>query len=556
MLYERAYDYCKWCIEPDNDKCPKYVKKQAQIFLNICDDKDEISFFDHKKAEKIEKLLTLVNIPKGENVGKSVVTTLTGFQCLLLLAPFCVMMKEDPEKRRYENIVLEIARKNAKSYISALICLILMILEPKFSRFFTVAPTGALARETFAQIKQFVQVSPALDKHFKLRRDNIICTLTESEYVPLNYNTSTLDGKLPNCFLGDEVGALPVAYPLEAMRSGAVLLKNKLGIIMSTKYPTVDNPFEDEVDYCKKVLDNVLEDTTTFGLLYEPDNPAGKWENDDRILAHANPLALDVPILWDNLIKKRNIAIEKPAARSNFLTKHCNIISTDSGTEQFIDIQDLKQCRIDEFDWSNRDVYVGLDLSMTNDNTSVVMVTRDEYGHLVSKPMCFIPTDNVETKTRNEKCDYKKYIDLNWCIACGTNIIDYSKVEAYIIETLQQDYNVNVIGVGYDRYNAISSVNKLEQAGLDCIEVKQHSSVLASPTKLLFEEITTHNFRYETNQLYEINFVNAVCTYDTNLNRYVHKKKSNGKVDMVVATINAVCLLQQQELYDDTWICQ
>lgn len=555
MNYEKAYKYCKWATENTNKKVPKYVKKQCQLFIDIWDNNNDISYFDHKKAEKIEKLLTLVNVPKGEGVGKPVTHTLVGFQWLLLVAPFCVMMRDDNTKRRYENIVLEICRKNAKSYVSALICLVLMILEPKFSRFFTVAPTGALARETFKQIKEFVQVSPALEKHFKLRRDNIICTLTESEYVPLNYSTSTLDGKLPNVWLGDEVGALPVAYPLEAMRSGAVLLKNKLGIIMSTKYPTVDNPMEDEVDYAKKVLDKVIDDVTTFALLYEPDNPTGDWETDDNILAHGNPLALDVPILWDNLLSKRNIAIEKPASRSNFLTKHCNIITSDSGNEAYIDINDLQQCRIDNFDWNGRDVYVGLDLSLTNDNTSVVMVTRDEYGHLVARPMCFVPTNNVDLKTKEEKCDYPRFIEEGNCIACGDSIIDYGTVENYIIETLQQKYNVNVLGIGYDRYNAMSSVNKFEEAGLDCIEVKQHSSVLSAPTKLLYEEITTHNFRYVTNQLYEINFVNAICTYDTNLNRYVHKKKSRGKVDMVVATLNAVCLLQQNEIYDDSWVC-
>ena len=295
-MYEKAYQYCEWSLDDDNNKVPKYVKKQCQLFKDIWDDKDKSSIFDHNKAKKIEKLLLLVNVPKGDGVGKSVVHTLTGFQWLLLIAPFCVVMREDNNKRRYENIVLEICRKNAKSYVSALICLILMILEPKFSRFFTVAPTGALARETFKQIKEFVSVSPNLEKHFKLRRDDIVCTLTSSEYVPLNYSTSTLDGKLPNAWLGDEVGALPCSYPLEAMRSGAVLLKNKLGIIMSTKYPTVDNPFEDEVDYCKKVLDGVVDDITTFGLLYEPDNPKGEWETDETILCHGNPLAIDVPI--------------------------------------------------------------------------------------------------------------------------------------------------------------------------------------------------------------------------------------------------------------------
>ncbi len=58
------------------------------------------------------------------------------------------------------------------------------------------------------------------------------------------------------------------------------------------------------------------------------------------------------------------------------------------------------------------------------------------------------------------------------------------------------------------------------------------------------EKITNGEFEYEKNTLLEINFENARCTYDTNMNRYVTKKKSCGKVDMVVALINAVYLLQ------------
>ena len=38
---------------------------------------------------------------------------------------------------------------------------------------------------------------------------------------------------------------------------------------------------------------------------------------------------------------------------------------------------------------------------------------------------------------------------------------------------------------------------------------------------------------------------NAKCVYDTNMNRYVNKKKSNGKIDIVAATINAMYLLEQ-----------
>ena len=105
-------------------------------------------------------------------------------------------------------------------------------------------------------------------------------------------------------------------------------------------------------------------------------------------------------------------------------------------------------------------------------------------------------------------------------------------------------------------YSSISSVQKWEEAGITCVEIKQHSSVLHPPTKLLAEKIEDGQFHYVRNKLLEINFQNARCTYDTNLNRYVNKKKSSGKVDMVVALLNAVYLLQQDIIFGDEFVCQ
>ena len=91
----------------------------------------------------------------------------------------------------------------------------------------------------------------------------------------------------------------------------------------------------------------------------------------------------------------------------------------------------------------------------------------------------------------------------------------------------------------------MSTAQKLEKAGYNMVEIRQHSSVLHPPTKLLKEKILNKEFKYTKNRLLEINFQNARCSYDTNKNLYVHKKKSTGKVDMVVSLINATYLLQQ-----------
>ena len=63
------------------------------------------------------------------------------------------------------------------------------------------------------------------------------------------------------------------------------------------------------------------------------------------------------------------------------------------------------------------------------------------------------------------------------------------------------------------------------------------------------EKILEGKFRYAENPLLEINFQNARCVYDANLNLYVNKKRSAGKVDMVVALINAVYLAEQDLLF-------
>lgn len=58
----------------------------------------------------------------------------------------------------------------------------------------------------------------------------------------------------------------------------------------------------------------------------------------------------------------------------------------------------------------------------------------------------------------------------------------------------------------------------------------RHSALWTTlPTKLLSEKITNGEFEYEKNILLEMNFENARCTYDTNMNRYVTKKKCESK---------------------------
>lgn len=548
-MENKAYRFClEW---KDREETPAYVKKQMQEFLYICDGKSDKYTLNEKKLRQIENILKILIMPKGLKAGMTLYESTTGYQWLFYTAILCIVHRDMPGKRRYEIGVLEICRKNFKTYTIATIFILLFLTEPQFSKFFSVAPDGSLSREIKEAISETLRSSPLIYEHgdtkrFKILRDYIMFKPTQTQYIPLSYSTSRMDGRLPNVFCADEVGALPISYPIEAMRSGQLNILNKLGFIISTKYPTIDNPFEDWVKYSKRILDGLEDDETVFALLYEPDNTRN-WETDDLILKQANPVALEIPEIWEDLLKKRAYAIAVESARENFVTKHCNIVYQGVGTETYVDVSDVQQCRVASIEWSGRVVYVGLDLSQTDDNTSVSMVTVDDDNNILADSFAFIPEGRIDEKSASEKVDYKNLVRGDHVIACGDRVIDYSVVENFIL-SLEERFGVQIQAIGYDRWNALSTAQKLESAGYNMVEVRQHSSVLHPPTKLLREKILKQEFQYEKNPLLEINFQNARCTYDTNHNAYVTKKKSKGKVDMVVSLINAVYLLEQDAL--------
>lgn len=546
-----AYKYALWCAEEPDRKVPKYVKLQCRKWLDIAAGADGEAEIDMDAVAKIERLLKIMTHP---DTRKPIYESLEPYAWLFIIATLCTKWRESGY-RYYTTALLEIARKNFKTFNSGVIFILLMLTEPNFSRFFSVAPDLRISSELKLAIRKIIKTSPELydeeDPAFKLLRSGVICLLNDNEYTPLAYSEDRMDSAMANAYLADEAGALD-AYPIEAMRSSQVFLKNKLGIIISTQYPNDLNALIDEIDVAKKTLDGLLTDNGYFSLLYEPDDDlkeGDNWQTDDRILYQANPNAVEYKHLFEELKKKRTMAILYERRRENFLCKHCNILYKNMGVEGFIDIQKVKLCSRPASDewWNGRRVWVGLDLSLSEDNTAVAIAT-EEAGTIYARVMGFIPAGRLELKEAKEHVDYAKSIKAGECIDCGDETIGYDVVENYIL-TLKSTLGVEVAQIGYDRWNAISTVQKLENENYECVEIKQHSSALHAPTKLLKEAILNQKFEYDANTLLEINFENARCTEDTNLNKYVNKKKSAGKVDMVVALINAICLLQQELLY-------
>ena len=124
-MKNKAYEYAKKCI--DKKTTPKYVKLQMKEFIDICEDKSEKYILSKKKLKQLESILKLLIMPKGLKAGKTLYECTTGYQWIFYTAVLCVVYRDNPKKRRYETGILEICRKNFKTYTIATIFILLFL---------------------------------------------------------------------------------------------------------------------------------------------------------------------------------------------------------------------------------------------------------------------------------------------------------------------------------------------------------------------------------------------------------------------------------------------
>ena len=202
---------------------------------------------------------------------------------------------------------------------------------------------------------------------------------------------------------------------------------------------------------------------------------------------------------------------------------------------------------VNHIDWTSREVFIGLDLSTTDDNTALAIVDADVSERIIADVYAFVPSGKIKTKEHREHVNYTQLIKTGKVLACGEKVIDYGNIIDFIIKWERENKAI-IKGVSIDPFNADDVINELDIFGYDVTLTTQHSRILHAPTKFLRECILTNRFTCENNELLLINFQNAICTKDTNLNSYVNKRLSSGKVDMVAALINAVYLARKEDL--------
>ena len=86
-----------------------------------------------------------------------------------------------------------------------LIFVILLLIEPKNSEFYSVAPDRELSSIVKKELGKIIEASPAISDRFKVKRSEIDCLLNNSTMIPLAKSENRMDGRKANVFVADKL---------------------------------------------------------------------------------------------------------------------------------------------------------------------------------------------------------------------------------------------------------------------------------------------------------------------------------------------------------------
>jgi phage terminase large subunit-like protein len=549
LLLDKAVKYSQDVIS-GKEITTDEVKTQCRWFLEDLRKQynDDFKYYlDKKELKKINDILKLLNFATGINIiGMPILEGLWGFQAFFLCSIFGWRFKSDRKKYRYRDITLFIPRKNAKSFLCAVILILLMLLEDDYSEFYSICLDRELAAETKKAMTQVIDASPLVGKYFKISTTlsgKITCLLTHSYYQARTAEGNKNNSIRPSAFVCDEMGAFKDYKNYNAMKSGQLSVKNPIRMKTTTAYAENESIMLEELEYIRKVYNGVVDDDRMFALLYYATDEH-KW--DDIGLQMSNPLR--IPENYQEIKDNRKTALEKPLEQEEFLTKHMNIFVQENSIKKYLDFNKWILGRKESIDLKGKHVAVGVDLSITTDLTAVSIVFKEE-GNYYILSHGFLPRDNLHE--RREHLNYELMEKQGYCTICDGYVVDYNTVEQYIRD-IEGKYNCVIDVIVSDPYNALQTMENLGQ-GYNVILLKQTYSTLSPMLKQFQQDVYLGKVFYQANKIldYCVSCATTIKGKSTDDILLCKENKNKQRIDLLVASTFAYSKLYlEEEKYD------
>jgi len=518
LSYNPILEYFNW-IKANRKKVPvKIFKVYNELVRIIYDPNSEWEYNHNKACHAIEFIERYCKHSKGKLGGKPFILEL--WEKALIAAAFGIVSKIDGT-RKYQEVMLIVARKNGKSTLAAAIGLYLQIGDGEpGAEVYACATKKDQAKIIWLEAKRMVKKSPILLKRIKPLVAEMVADFNDSFFKPLGADSETLDGLNVHGATLDEIHAWKGKELYDVIVDGTTAREEPLIFITSTAGTIREGIYDIKYDEAKQVINgygdpNGYKNERLLPIIYELDN-RNEW-TDPECWQKANPGLGTIKSL-DQLRDKVNKAKRNPLLVRNLLTKDFNIPETTSETwltfEQILNEStfDLKKLEVTEVMGAQKVVRKiskprygigGADLSQTTDltcGTVLFMIPGD--NHIYALQMYWLPEDLLEKREADDKIPYTLWRDLGLLRTTPGNKIHHTAVTEWFLE-VQNELDIYIFQGGYDRYSADYWVEEMKTTfGKECWEeVAQGKQTLSGPMWELGADLENNIIVYNNNPI-------------------------------------------------------
>jgi len=450
--------------------------------------------------------------------------------------------------RRFTSALFAVARKNAKSTLSAAIMLYCLCYEPEVGpQVISAATTGDQARIIFNVAKRMVEQTHDLRAAFNLEvfANAITNWSVGGNFKPINAHASTQDGLNPSHVALDEIHAHKTHDLLNVLQSAAGARLNPLWLYTTTEGYETPGPWPEMRHFAHQILHGLLEADHFLVVIFALDEQVGQpgdpnykpadEDFDESKWIKANPLMEVNPILEREIRKAAIDAKQMPGRHAEFKIKRLNRQS--SVAEGWTNLIKWRACdgAVDLAWLAQFPCYGGLDLSTTSDLTAFRLVWVVEET-IYTKGWRWVPRIAVHKRTERGLVPYRGWIQAGHLIEAGDEIIDYDEVVKVIVQ-VKQDFDLRM--VGYDDWNAKQILKKLVDQDVPMQEFRQGPKSFHPAMKAVEEHYVAGKLAHGADPVLAWCASNLVARTDANLNTAPDKKRSLEKIDDMVALFMA-----------------
>lgn len=527
------------------------VYKELNRIIN--DAESEWEFNSKKANHAIEFIENYCKHSKGKLGGKPFVMEL--WQKALVAATFGIVHKIDGT-RKYQEIILVVARKNGKSTLAAAIGLYMMIADGEpGAEVYAVATKKDQAKIIWLEAKRMVRKSPSLLKRIKTLVSEMYAEIVDSYFRPLGSDSDGLDGLNVHCGLLDEIHAWKDKNLYDVIVDGTSARDQPLIFITTTAGTVRECVYDLKYDECVQIINGYdgggYRDERVLPIIYELDD-RNEWKDSSK-WRKANP-GLGTIKKTDNLANKVRKAMANALLVKNLLCKDFNIRET--GTQAWLNFDDLNnETKFQISDLKPKYGIGGADLSQTTDLTCATLIFQiPDDDHIYVEQMYFLPEELLDERVAEDHIRYDLWRDAGLLRTTPGMKVDTEFVTQWFLE-MQNKYGVYVLWTGYDSWSAEYWVKEMKgNFGEQSMEkVQQTKKVLSNPMQNLAADLKKKRIVYNNNPILKWCLANTSVDIDKYDN--IQPKKSRNqrlRIDGLASLLDAYVVFENhQEEYQN-----